>query len=346
MLHTMEEALYYNAVATAAAGDYGKIAKCKEKFGDWKSAHEALGKSGAHPIEPEREWEKLVQANVRLILFTDDYYPGLLNEIADYPFGIYIRGALPPNKAPSIAVVGTRRATPDGKSIARRFACEIAQSGFVVVSGLAFGIDTAAHEGCLEARGTTIAVLAGGLNAIYPQENDRLAAKIIENGGAIVSEYPPGSPPYPGRFLERNRIISGLAQGVLIVEAPKGSGSLATARRALEQNRDVFVVPGPIMHPNFAGSHQLIRQGAELVTAPEEILEAYGVTREEKIAARENAASPEETLILEALRSTSRPLEVDKIAATTKLEPQIVNRALSFLVLKNFIKERGGGYTI
>ncbi|MGC9968449.1 MAG: DNA-processing protein DprA [Minisyncoccia bacterium] len=342
----MEEAFYYNAVAAAVAGDYGKIAKLKKKFGDWKNAHEALGKLCAHPIEPEREWEKLTRANVQLILFADDHYPTLLGEITDHPFGIYIRGTLPPRDARFIAIVGTRRATPDGKSIARRFARELVPSGFAVVSGLAFGIDAAAHEGCLEARGITIAVLAGGLNAIYPQENDRLAAKIFESGGAIVSEYPLGSPPYPGRFLERNRIISGLAQGVIIIEAPKGSGSLATARRALEQNRDVFVVPGPVTHPNFAGSHQLIRQGAELVTAAEEILEAYGVTRKEKIAAQENTVSPEEKLILKALQEVRKPVDVDKIAAITKLKAPTANRTLSFLLLKNLVKEKGGGYTI
>ena len=347
----MEEAIYYHAVATALHGNYGSIAKLVKKFGSWKAAYEALARAdaaagglGAAAADPEKEWNGLARAGIRLSLFGDDDFPAALRELGDPPFGLYARGTLP--QANAIAVVGTRRATPEGKNIARRFARELAQSGFVIVSGLAFGIDAAAHEGCLEAGGTTIAVLAGGLHDIYPHENARLAAKILEAGGAIVSEYPPGEPPYQDRFLERNRLISGLARGVLIVEAPRGSGSLATARRALDQNRDVFVVPGAIAHPNFAGSHALIRQGAELVTAPEDIFDSYGVTREEKIAAREHAASREEILILEALRGTSAPLEVDKIAAATKLEPHIVNRAVSFLVLKNSIRESGGGYTI
>ena len=342
----MEEVFYYHAVAAAVAGDYAKIEKLKKGFGDWKSAYDALVRSGASRLEPEKEWEKLSRAGIGLVLHADDRYPRLLVEIADPPFGIYVRGTLPPEGRPSLAIVGTRRATPDGKRIARRFASELARSGFTIVSGLAFGIDAAAHEGCLEAEGVTVAVLAGGLDAVYPRENERLAAKILERGGAIVSEYPPGSPPYPGRFLERNRIISGLTQGVLIVEAPKGSGSLATARRALEQNRDVFVVPGPVAHPNFAGSHQLIRQGAELVTAPEEILEAYGMTREETIAAQERTASREEMLILKALQEVRAPADVDKIAVITKLNIQIVNCALSSLILRNLVKESGGGYTI
>lgn len=287
----------------------------------------------------------------------DTKYPALLREIAHPPFGIYVRGTLPqsmlpPNAASAlvIAIVGTRRATPEGKAIARRFARDLAQAGFIIVSGLAFGIDAAAHEGCLDANGTTVAVLAGGLDKIYPRENTKLAEKILAAGGAIVSEYPPGVPPYPIRFIERNRLISGLARGTLIVEAPYGSGSLATARFALEQNRDVFAVPGAITQKNFEGSHQLIRQGATLVTTPEEILESYGVSRKDAVCAQmrahKDAYSPEEALILQALVDSATPAEVDKIIAATKLEPQAVNQTLSFLLFRNLIKETGGGYTI
>ena len=183
-----------------------------------------------------------------------------------------------------IAIVGTRRATPEGKIIAKRFARELTSYGIPIASGLAFGIDAAAHEECVATGGATIAVLAGGLDAIYPGSNAALAQKILARHGCIISEYPLGSPPLPYRFLERNRIISGISRGTLVVEAPENSGSLATARYALEANREVFVVPGSTLHPNFKGSHRLIRQGAELVTTPEEIFEAYGITREEKNA--------------------------------------------------------------
>jgi len=342
----MEESIYYNAVAVAVAGDYGSIAKLKIKFGGWKRAYERLKIAGVAKLDAEEEWKKLERAGVRLILFDEEGFPRLLKEISGPPFGIYLKGTATRDDAPPFAVVGTRRATPEGKSIARRFARELAHAGFPIASGLAFGIDAAAHEGCLDGGGITIAVLAGGLDSIYPRSNEKLAGKILESGGAIISEYPLGSPPYPARFIERNRIISGLSLGTLIIEAPDGSGSLATARFAVEQNRDVFAVPGPIAHPNFFGSHALIRQGAELVTKPEDILEAYGVTPQDKRSAEENAASPEEKLILEALRKISTPAEVDKIIMMTRLEPHIVNRALGFLLVKNLVKEKGAGYTI
>jgi DNA processing protein len=342
-----EDALYYNAVAVALGGDREAIAKLKLKHDKWQRAHQSLARSGAAaPHDPTAAAEKLKRTDVRLILLEDVEYPPLLKEIPDPPFGIYVRGALPPADAVVCAIVGTRRATPEGKNTARRFSRGLAQYNLVIASGLAFGIDAAAHEGCLEARGATVAMLAGGLDTIYPRENERLAHDILQNGGAIISEYPIGSPPYPSRFLERNRIVSGLSRGVLIVEAPFGSGALVTARHALEQNRDVFVVPGPVDHPNFAGSHQLIRQGAMLVTSPEEMLESFGIAPEEKTAKEGETASPEEKLILEALQRNRVALSVDKIAIATKLEPRIVNQALSFLLLRNVVKENEKGYTI
>lgn len=350
----MNEALYYNALAVAVTGDRRKLVKLLKKYGGFERAYKKLrdgtllGGGAARAAMPDAgaEWKKLGERSVRLIFAGEKGYPPLLAEIEDRPFGIYILGTFPRGDTAPCAIVGTRRATPEGKSIAHRFAHNLAQAGFPIVSGLAFGIDAAAHEGCLDARGTTVAVLAGGLDDVYPRENGRLAKRILESGGAIISEYPLGAPPYQDRFLERNRIISGCARGTLIVEAPVGSGALVTARLALEQNRDVFVVPGPITQPQFAGANQLIRQGAELVTAPEEICEAYGVTGEKKIALLAAAASEEEKLILEAMQEIGRPADVDKIAAAAKLEPRIVNRTLSFLLVKDCIKEKDGGYTI
>lgn len=359
--------LYYTALAAALAGDYRKLAKLKRRYGTWERAYEALRGAQAPAIfnaVPNliAAQEALTRSQSAFIFAEDDGFPPLLREIAQPPFGIYVRGTLPvqmsaPDIAPApdavklaFAIVGTRRATPEGCAIARRFARELAQAGSAIVSGLAFGIDAAAHEGCLDANGTTVAVLAGGLNKIYPRENTKLAEKILVAGGAIVSEYPPGVPPYPVRFLERNRLISGLARGALIVEAPFGSGSLATARFALEQNRDVFVVPGSIAQKNFEGSHRLIRQGATLVTAPEEILEAYGIVRKDAVRARmgaqSDAYSPEEALILQVLADIAAPAEVDKIATATKLEPRVVNQTLSFLLFRDIVKETKEGYTI
>jgi DNA processing protein len=349
----MEES-YYNAVAVHVDGDRRALRKLRRKFGSWESAFEHLARAAAAVPEAAAEWEKLERNGVRLILADSPNFPPLLREITDPPFGIYARGDLAPittamaRDARACAVVGTRRATPEGKNTAQRFARELARAGFVIVSGLAFGIDAAAHEGALAdgGAGATVAVLAGGLHDVYPRENGRLAEQILAQGGALVSEYPLGCPPYANRFLERNRLISGLARGTLIVEAPAGSGSLATARFATEEGRDVFVVPGPITHPNYEGSHALIRQGAELVTRPEEILEAYGVRIEEKVARAAEMLPREERQILEALATFGASADVDKISVLAKLEPRIVNRALAFLVAKNIVKEVGGGYTI
>jgi len=282
-----------------------------------------------------------------LIALHDPAYPALLKEIPDPPPALYIKGAFPKAEYPPFAIVGTRRATPQGRETARRFGRALAAAGFPIVSGLALGIDAAAHVGCLEApNGAAIAALAGGLDDMYPHENAKLGAHVIERGGAIVSEYPPGMPPYKGHFLRRNRIVSGLARGVLIIEAPADSGSLATARHAMDQNRDLFVVPGPIDHPNFKGSHELIRQGATLVTTPEEILEEYGVTREAVAAKAEQTAAPHETLILSTLREIGGTHDIDKIISMTKLEPRVVAQTLSLLLLRGLIKEVPGGYTI
>ncbi len=298
---------------------------------------------------------------ISLILRNDPRYPPLLREIPRPPQGIHVRGSLSAISVPivpavpsprttaaaiAIAIVGTRRASPEGKTIAHRFARELAAAGCTIVSGLAFGIDAAAHEGCLAAGGKTIAVLAGGLDGVYPRNHARLAERILATGGGLVSEYPPGAAPYPSRFIERNRIISGLARGTLIVEAPPHSGALTTARQAALANRDVFAVPGSIAHDHFAGSHALIRQGATLVTAAHDILEEYG------LAVRGNAdtipadATPQEVLVLRALRAHPAPQDAERIAAATGLGTRDAARAIGFLLAKDLIKEAGVGYTI
>ncbi len=283
---------------------------------------------------------------INRIFFDHPAYPQLLREIPDPPRELYYSGSLPQQVKPLLALVGTRRATPAGKNAARQFAAGAARAGIVVVSGLAFGIDAAAHEGCLDAGGITLAVLACGLDAFYPKENTSLAKKILANGGAILSEYPPGERALPYRFIERNRIISGLAQGTLVIEAPADSGSIATAKFALEQNRNVYVVPGPFDHPNFAGSHELIRQGAALVVKPENILEDYGIERGQTALPAIVSQDPQEMQILSVLLASQTPVDVDKIAAMTKLEARVVARTLSFLVVDGRIREEEGGYTI
>jgi DNA processing protein len=339
-----EEVMFYHAVSASAGGDYATIQRAFRGCENWRQAYERMS-VGEKISDPETERKKLAEQNIELILREDERFPPLLREIPYPPFGIYIKGVLPQNDQMTIAIVGTRRATPDGKSIARRFAAGFANAGIAIMSGLAFGVDAAAHEGCLDAKGITVAVLACGLANMYPRNNASLAKKILAGGGAIISEYPPDMPCYPSRFIERNRIVSGLSKGTLVVEAPDRSGSLATARFAFEQNRDVFVVPGPVTHPNFKGSHALIRQGAELVTCAQDVLTSYGIVNEQ-IAAPEFAGTPEEKAILKFLTSYAAPADIDKITEAAKLQPRTANQTLSFLLIKGMIREDNAGYMI
>ncbi len=339
-----EENVFYHAITVGAGGDYGTIRRARRGCTNWRHVYEKIS-AGEKISDPEAEWEKLATRNIQLIAREDAEFPALLREIPHPPFGIYVKGSLPKNGRLVIAIVGTRRATPDGKNTARRLAVDLARAGTVIVSGLAFGIDAAAHEGCLDAGGKTIAVLACGLAQVYPRNNESLAKKILDRGGAIISEYPPDMPAYPSRFLERNRIVSGLSKGAVVIEAPERSGSLATARFALEQNRDIFVVPGPITHSNFKGSHALIRQGAELVTRAEDILESYGMIKDQAPVV-EFAGTSEEKMILKFLATMTAPQDIDKIIAATKLQPHIANQTVSTLFIKGILKEQNDGYVI
>jgi DNA processing protein len=344
----MDETPFYHALAIAAQGNYHVMKRYRTIAPSWNEVYSNLAKEGVPLPDPEREFERLDGLGIQLVMASHREYPDRLRHIPHPPFGIYIRGAiaaLAPNPL-TLAIVGTRRASADGKRATHHFARELAAAGFTIASGLAFGIDAAAHEGCLDADGITIAALAGGLDNVYPYAHKTLAQKILAQGGALISEYPPGEAPFGYRFVERNRIISGISRGVLIVEAPEASGAIATARYAVEQNRDVFVMPGAVTATNFKGSHALIRQGAELVTSPNEILEAYDVIKKERTETHARGASPEEILILKALEEIGTHADVDKLATMTKLEPRIVNRTLSFLILRGIVKESDGGYTI
>lgn len=210
--------------------------------------------------------------NQHLLMWDEPSYPGLLGEIADAPPLLFVAGDPPVLERPQLAIVGSRRASPPGLDSARSFATALARGGFVITSGLALGIDGAAHRASLEAGGQTVAVLGTGLHCLYPSRHAQLAQDILAQGGALVSELPLDSPPLAGNFPRRNRIISGLALGVLVVEASQSSGSLITARLAAEQGREVYAIPGSIHHPGARGCHQLIREGAMLVETVADIL--------------------------------------------------------------------------
>jgi len=280
--------------------------------------------------------------NIRKINFKESGYPFLLKQIPGSPAALYTLGNFPDEKLPRLAIVGTRKATPNGCLIAKTLAKELSEAGCVIVSGLAMGIDTAAHEGAVSANGKTIAVLGNGLNEIYPRQNSNLAEKILELDGMIISEYAPDQPAFPSNFLARNRIVSGLCLATIVVEAPERSGSLVTARLALEQNREVFVAPGPANHYNYAGSHQLIREGARLAVSAQNILEDLNI---KPITPKEDF-SPEEEIVLELFLKNKKSLSIDKIIELTKLDSQVVNKTIAFLVIKGIIKETLGKYSL
>jgi len=284
--------------------------------------------------------------NFSKVHIEDKEYPLLLHEIEGAPSFLYIRGVLPNVDLPTVAIVGTRKATKDGKELARKTASELATAGVVVVSGLAMGVDTEAHRGTLEAGGITIAVLGNGIDSIYPAQNEKLAKEILNNDGAVISEYGPDEPSYKGRFIERNRIISGLCLGVVVVEAPERSGALSTARFAAEQGRDVFVFPASPNNKNYRGSHALIRDGATLITETNDILEDLGIEQSKKREQKMKDLSVDEYKIIKFLGDVGKPVNIDMIIEQTTLEPHVASNIIMTLVMEDIVKEVEQGYEI
>jgi DNA processing protein len=268
----------------------------------------------------EKELCELPRLGARLVRWTDADYPPNLRQIADPPPYLIARGLLEPNDAACIAVVGARAASEAGLRMAQRLGFELAAHGFVVVSGLARGIDGAAHRGALEAGGRTVAVLGCGIDVAYPPEHRGLADSIIERRGAVLSELPLGTAPLPENFPSRNRILSGLSLGVVIVEAAEKSGSLITARMALEQNRQVFAVPGSPLSGKTRGSNRLLREGAVLVECVEDVIEDLAPQMAGEASARtERAATVSESTravaVSAAVAPRSRPMMQPKLQA-------------------------------
>lgn len=282
-----------------------------------------------------------MEPHIHMLSLGDAAYPPRLTNISDPPEKLFVRGALPPHEIPTVAIVGTRKATHEGRETARAFARELAARGIVIVSGLALGIDGAAHEGALDARGKTVAVLGCGVDAIYPPSHESLGRR-VEASGAILSEYPAGTPTYPNQFLARNRLISGLSDAVVIIEAPIASGALATARHAAYQGREVFVMPGPATHPHYAGSHMLIREGARLIRDAKDLLEDLPELGERLTPLAASAATDDP--VLAVLTAAHEPLSVDKIAEQTTLEPNIVLARLTALTLEGTVTEHHGKF--
>jgi DNA processing protein len=224
-------------------------------------------------VSAEEELERAAKTGVQLITWDEETYPALLKEITDPPLVLYVAGDVTALDTPSIAIVGTRHPTVYGRETARRFAYQLGGAGYTIVSGLAEGIDTEAHLGALKAKGKTVAVLGGALDCLYPKSNTKLAREIVTSGGAVISEYAFGRQPDRQTFPMRNRIVSGLSRGVLVVEAPVNSGTLITAGQGMDQNRSVMVIPGRIDSAASQGCHKLLKEGARLVTSPEEVID-------------------------------------------------------------------------
>ncbi|AGI21945.1 DNA protecting protein DprA [Pseudomonas sp. ATCC 13867] len=272
----------------------------------------------------------LEDSSHHLLAWDDPAYPALLAELADAPPLLFVAGAVALLERPQLAVVGSRRASKPGLDTARAFARSLAGGGFVITSGLALGIDGAAHEGALEAAGGTVAVLGTGIEHLYPRRHVGLARRIVEQGGALVSELPLQCPPQAANFPRRNRIISGLSLGVLVVEASPSSGSLITARLAVEQGREVYAIPGSIHHPGARGCHELIRQGATLVECVEHILEGLRGWTQGGAPLRTVAEGPPHPLV-DLLRAA--PQSSEQLALGSGLELPEVLAALTELEL-------------
>ena len=281
-----------------------------------------------------------MEGKFRKIEINSQSYPLILKEISSPPNLIYLKGKINP-KENRIAIVGTRKADQEGREIAYNLSYRLAKQNLVIVSGLAFGIDSAAHKGALAADGKTIAVLGCGIDKIYPASNKNLAEEIINKNGAIISEYPPGYPSYRSNFPARNRIISGLSIAIIVVQAPLKSGALITASFALDQGREVFVVPGSIRNPNYQGSHQLIKEGAKIITSAEDALEYLNIKPENTLFPTEK-----EKIILEAIKKSNKNPTIDEIVKIVKLESRDVASILTSLTIKGLIKETIKGYKL
>jgi DNA processing protein len=298
-----------------------------------------------------REIDRCRQANIRMLRRTEPRYPRMLAQTCDPPSVLYCRGDLEPRDEVAVAIVGSRRCSVYGRQQAERFASALARAGATVISGLARGIDAAAHRGALEAGGRTIAVSATGLAQVYPPEHKDLAAEIAEHG-AVVSESCLDQEPIAGLFPQRNRIISGMSLGVIIIEATRTSGALHTARHALEQGREVFALPGRVDSLTSEGCHDLIRDGVPLVRGVDDVLEALGpllspVERsptETVHTPRELSLSDQERTILNLV--AVEPRLIDEVVRDSAIEPSRVLATLTVLEMKRMLKRLPGGYVI
>ncbi|MFO7568259.1 MAG: DNA-processing protein DprA [Smithellaceae bacterium] len=342
---SMEEA--FSAPPAQLSGISGlsrESATCVSRFNSWDRIH--------------RELEQVHQAGISIVTCRDEHYPERLMSVYDRPALLYVIGQLDPQDI-SIAIVGSRQASAYGRYTTERISRELAMRGLTIVSGMARGIDSCAHRGALAAKGRTVAVLGSGLDVIYPPENKNLSAAIAEQG-AVVSEYPPGTQPMPFHFPARNRIISGMSYGVVVVEAGEKSGSLITARLAIDQGRDVFAIPGAIDSAGARGTNSLIKQGAKLVDSVDDILEDIlpqlerscaraaslvcpASEAQEPLEKTDNQLNETDQTIVNIL-SKKRITHADEIISLSGLPPGDVLGSLSTLEIKGIVEQHSGKF--
>lgn len=292
---------------------------------------------------------KTYSEDIKIVSINDSCYPEILRHIPNPPPTLYVNGNLEYDPERSLSIVGARNHSPYGKEVTEPIVRDLLRYGFTIVSGMAIGIDSIAHRSALRAGGKTIAVLGSGIDgeSIYPPQNRGLAREIIESGGAVISEFSPGTKPLRHHFLQRNRVVSGLTRGALVIEAREKSGALSTANHALEQGKDVFAIPGPIFAKHSRGTNNLIKMGAKLVTSAQDILEEFNIDTGSLDKKFVISGSEEEKAILKLLYEAGRGLHIDDIIKHTRIEPRKMSSLLTMMEIDGRVMNLGAGiYTI
>lgn len=292
-----------------------------------------------HSFNPSSYFLRVCEKGIECYFLDDDRYPESLKKTDNPPFVLYVKGAIKSKDQWSIAIVGTRKMTIYGRQITENLTIELVKAKMTIVSGLARGIDTATHRAALKANGRTIGVLACGLDIVYPPENFSLVKEIINGRGAVVSEFPLGMRPFPGSFPARNRIISGLSLGTVVVECPKRSGALITARHAAEQGREVFAVPGPVTSPNSAGPSHLIKMGAKLVYDTNDVLDELKLEGKAKDSSTVLLENPEQELILSLIKDKAK--RIDELVRESGFDLGKVASIMSLMEIKGKVENLG-----
>jgi DNA processing protein len=355
-----DEAAYWLAISRVRYIGPARIDRLQQRFGSlaaaWSASRDELATAldpkplaelldARERIEPLRERERLQARGITTIHPGHPGYPRLLAEISGRPSVLYVRGALTAADENPVAIVGTRRATPYGRAAAERIAADLAHAGVTVVSGLARGVDAVAHRAALEAGGRTIAVLGSGVDVIYPPEHRRLAEQILESG-AILSELPPGAKPDAQNFPARNRIVSGMCPGVVVIEAAARSGALITAGFAADQGREVFVIPGSVFAQTSEGTNGLLRDGARIVRDGNDVLDDLGLGARQEATAMQTQMPLEadEQKLLDTVGAEAR--HIDELAEDAGLTAQAASSLLLTLELKGLVRNHGAQFYV